>query len=265
MIQVAVRVLDEGWDRWLDAVGETSYIRELEVSASVLASAPGLRSRMERAGLTVCHVRDLLPPDVARYLFESPLRASESALAHLRDMLRLAHEAGAASMSMDLGLGRIQKESYESDLAARMALVRELLKAMPSVEARFCIPVRHPPGSPASSEWPRAANLIYEVANPACRMLVNVFPSELPDDFDVAAFVRGCHLQIAAVRFHYEPALGEDLVVEQQQAWAHALHWHGFGGVVAFCPRVLDPEASRLVCRRLDEVTPLYRAAAPKA
>lgn len=258
MITPALRIPDADWAEWLDAVAETAHLRSVELSASLLAEDAAACERVRHYGLAIGHACHLLPPDVSRYLFETPLATRDDIVKHLRQVLKKCSDMGAGAVSIEVGLERIHEPTFEDDVKARAALVHELLGSPEVPGPPLCLHVRHPPSFPGSREWGHAANLIHETDEPRLRLALNLFPHELPQETAVDQFVRSCCRQLAVVRFHYEPSLGEELDPRVQEAWGHSLRWHGFKGVVVFCPHLTGNHAIGEICSQADDLAPLY-------
>ena len=258
MITPALRIPDVDWEGWLDAVAETTRLRSVELSASLLTEEAAACELVRHYGLAVAHVCHLLPPDVSRYLFETPPATRDDILKHLRHVLRQCTNTDASAVSIEVGLERIREPTFEDDVKARATLVHDLLGTPAGPGPTLCLHVRHPPSFPGSREWGHAANLIHETAEPRLRLALNLFLHELPHDTDVDRFVRSCCRQLAVVRFHYQPGLGEELAPRAQEEWGRSRRWHGFKGIVVFCPHLPGSEAIAEVCRKADDLAPIY-------
>ena len=257
---VALRIPDRGWRKWLDAVSQTLHLRAVEASAALVAENPAFLPRLAELGLELCHVRDLLPDEIARHLFEAPGKTRDDLRKHVDDLLRRAEAARARSADLEFGLDRIDGPQMEDALRRRIDFLRDLLDGPNVPHIDLCVPVRQPPPFPGAYTRDAAANLIYEVMNPACRLAVELFPGELPADMDIGAFVREHYLQTALFRFHWQPALGEALDPARQRQWATALKRHTYRGCVVFCPKVRRSETIDDVTATVDTLAVAYRA-----
>ena len=258
MMTCAVSVAETAWDLWLGAVSNMKIVRDVELPAALLVAEPGPLALCQHHGLSVSHVRDLLPPDLARYLSESPVRGRDDVLAALKEILLKCRSAGTHCVSLEMGLDRMGEDTFEDDSAVRVKLLRGLIPIADRQRLTVCVQARYPRSFPTSKEWERAGSLIHDVMHPRCRLTVNTVPNELPRGFDVKDFVRSCCFRMGVVRFLYDPGLGANLVPESQAEWAAALRHHGFRGVVVFCPRVSEPEAVDEACARIDECATFY-------
>jgi len=253
-----VSVAEADWEEWLHAVGNMKIVRDVELPVSLLAGDSNALKLAERYGLTVAHARDLLPSNTARYLGESPAAGRDDVLTCLKHALVRCRDAGARSVSLEMGLERIGDATFEQDLAVRVRLLRGLMPVADSHAVTVCVQVRHPPRFPGAKEWGCAGNLVHEVMHPRCRLALDVVPSELADGFVVEEFVRSCYFQAGGVRFHYDPSLGESPDPESQAEWAAALHRHGFRGPVVFRPRVTGEAMIAEACAGIDAWAELY-------
>ncbi len=256
---VAIRIPDRNWRKWLDAAARTLHVRTVEASAALLAENPAFLPRLAALDLDLVHVRELLPDETARHLFEAPPKTRDDLRKHVDELLRRAEAAGARSADLEFGLDRIEGRDPEEALRRRIDFLRDLLKTVNPPGIDLCVPVRHPPPFPGARTRDAAANLLFEVMDPACRLAVGVFPAELPPEMDIGAFLREYYLQTAVFRFHWQPALGEELDPDRQRQWADALIRHSYRGCVVFCPRARQPEAIAHVVDLVDSLAPLFR------
>jgi hypothetical protein len=252
MITCAVSVADEVWKAWFEAVGNMKAVRDLECSAAVLAAGAEPMALARRLGLRMAHARDLLPPDMARYLTESPARGREDVLACLKKALALCHGAGVSSVCLQLGLDRIGDATFQHDLGERVRLLRALIPDAERLKLTVCVRVRYPRAFPGSKEWEHAGSLVHEVMHPCCRLALDLVPAELTGSDGADAVLRAVGFNTGLIRLHYQPAAGEQLDPASQARWATALNQHGFKGGVVYCPRVTSEEAIRGAAAQID-------------
>lgn len=255
MTNVLVSVPDQNTEAWLDAVAEFEALRDVEVSAVLFQeeSRANLLKLASRNGLHPRMVRNLIPGEVGRNLEALPDTEIDRLAEKLREDLSDYGEEGAYSVVLDLGLEKIDEKDEDGALRRRVTFVRRFLPTIESRDLQLLIPVRYPPPHPGACTWETATNLVHEVMHPACRLLVNFYPGEAEDDFDRTAFVRRCALHLGAIRFIYEPMLGETPNVDTLEAWRETLMWHGFRGALIFAPRISDVDAVRPACSKISE------------
>jgi len=176
----------------------------------------------------------------------------------LKTMLVQCRDAGARSVSLDLGLDRIKQKTYEQDVEERLRLLRSLLGVADELRVTVCVQVRFPRAFPSSKAWESAANLVHDVMHPRCRLVVDLVPADFSGDLDVAELVRLCYYHTAVYRFHYDPSIGDVLTDSMQDTCARAMLDHNFKGAVVFCPRAIEQEAITEACRRIDTWSRLY-------
>ncbi len=252
MISCAISLPEADWQQWLHAMGNMRIVRDLELPVSLLQDVPDVLPQAEQQGFHLLHAHDLLPSDVARYLSESSVRGSHDLLTYLRETVVNCQLAGARYVSMEMGLDRIGEHTFEVDLGERVKLLRALMPAADQHRITLCLQVRYPRSFPGCRDWEYAGNLVHEVMHPNCRLAVNLFPNDLPPDFDIDQFVATSYFHVAVIRFHYSPMLGESLETKQQRAWAAALQKHAFKGVVIFCPKTANVEGAASACADVD-------------
>lgn len=252
MITCAVSVADEAWKAWFEAVGNMKAVRDLECSAAVLAAGAEPLALARRLGLRMAHARDLLPPDIARYLTESPARGRDDVLAYLKKTLALCHAAGVNSVCLQMGLDRVGESTFQHDFGERVRLLRALMSEADRLKLTVCVRVRHPRAFPGSKEWEHAGNLVHEVMHPCCRLALDLVPAELSGPEEVETILRAVCFNTGLVRLHYQPAVGEQLEPASQAQWAAALNRHGFKGGVVYCPRVGSEEAIGAAAAQID-------------
>jgi len=227
-------------------------VRDVECSAAVLAAGPEPLALARRLGLRVAHARDLLPPDVARYLTESPARGREDIQACLKKTLALCHAAEVGSVCLQMGLDRIGEATFQHDLGERVRLLRALMPDAERLKMTVCVRVRFPRAFPGSKEWEHAGNLVHDVMHPCCRLALDLVPGELPHPAEVEKMLRTVCFNTGLVRLHYQPSAGEQLDPASQAQWSTALQKHGFKGGVVYCPRLGSEEAIAAVAAQID-------------
>ena len=254
MTTTALSIPDSNWNMWVEAVADTRYIRHLEVPAElVLSGDAALSETAAQSGLRVSFVRDLVAPEAARNATELADAPRHELIGNLCSRIKCAGDYGVSLGTLDVGVGNIPAENPEKELARRVQFLRRLMPAAAEAEVTIALPARYPPAYPGARQWENVGNIIHEVMHPECKFAVDVFPAELPPDFDIPQFLRQCGYQMGVVRFNYEPLLGEGFEPGQDELWARALQRHAFRGGVVFRPRnVESEEAVKRVCTTAD-------------
>ncbi len=260
-MNLAVRIPERGWKKWIDAVAAGAGTRALDVPASLAFEAPAFQADAGHLDLTPVHVHGLLAPGTAANLFNAGPGVRGELRTHIRSLLNRAEAAGIRTLDLDLGLDRIPESDIETGLMQRSEFLRSLLEYGPESGGgpALCVSVCFPLAYPGAKTWDWAANLIFEVMHPRCRLAVDVFPCELAPDFDIPAFVRDWYLQAALIRFHWRPGQGETLESANQAQWAAALRRHAFKGSVVFCPRPRHADSAPAVCSEIQSLCSLYK------
>ncbi len=261
MVTRAVGIQQAYWQEWLHALSGLSRLREVEVPASLLRESGLFLPAADRHGVRVKSVRDLLSPEVARYLGElsgnSLAALSESVIKEFAKY-RLA---GVETVGSGCGLEKLPAKEEEKALRMRVELLKRLAGAAADQGLVLCVPLRYPEEVPDSGDWVRVVNIVHDVMHPACRLAVNIFPGELDPEFDPMLFMRNCGFRLGLLRICYEPALGEGIGADEISAWAHALKWHGFRGNVVFAPRISDPAAAAALAADIEKKSDLLNEA----
>lgn len=255
MTTIALSISEAGWKDWLGAVADTRYLRCLDVPADLALDETGdFLAHAEQAGLRVWSVCDLVAPEVARNTTELADAPRHELLGNLCLRIKRAGAAGIALGSFDVGVGKALAEVSDTGLGRRVQFLRRLMPAAAEAGLTVALPARYPPAYPGSRQWDNVGNVIHEVMHPNCKYAVDIFPSELPVDFDIPQFLRQCGYQMGVIRFNYEPMVGEGFEPGQDEAWARVLQRHAFRGGVVFRPRnVKTADAMERVCGQADQ------------
>ena len=96
MITSAIKIDDEQWAEWLDAVAATPKIRHIECDAALFSFSLDFLKSLDRHSLYGAHARDILPPETARFLNESP---NDQAFNNLRKSI--IHSICDSTMTLD--------------------------------------------------------------------------------------------------------------------------------------------------------------------
>ncbi len=260
MITCAVSIDESRWRPWLDAVGSMQVVRDVELPAGLVVDEPAALALADHCGLRVSLAHDLLPSDVTRYLGESPAAGRSDVIACLQDIIGRCRASGVRAVTLELGLDRIGDTTYEENFAERLRLLRGLMPVADRERIAVCVQVRYPRSYPSSKAWEYAGTLVHEVMHPSCRLAVDLVPGEFAPDAQPEDLVRLCYFRTELFRFHYDPALGEDLADGGQAEWAGALHRHGYKGAVVFCPRIDGEDGMEEACRNIDRWAQMYAA-----
>jgi len=248
----SVSVDGDAWQDWLYAVGNTETIRSVELPADLLCGTPEVQDALAEYALSVRHVRDVIPPDVGRYLFESPDTTREEITREAISALTALADMGIESASLQLGLDRIPPEFLDTEIERRTVFIRRLLNAVDGA-VTLAFVLRCPRDFPSSKAWEYAGNLLHEVMHAKCRFRVDAYPSQISPDFDVADFVRSFYLHAGVVRLNWAPSVGEDLDGIEATTWTNALARHGFRGELVFSPSGLtELDRIRRACAEID-------------
>lgn len=249
-----VNVEGENWRDILFAASNTKRIRSVEISAALLEHREELQELLNRYGMNVVHVRDLLPLDLGRYLMEvaEPLR--KGIVNGCIETLFQCIDMGVQCVTCELGLDRIQVSRLEEEIQGRVHLLRRLAAAVDRKKINICIPVRHPRAYPTSKDWEYAGNIIHEVMHPQCRLTFNLFPTEFSPDFELKKFIRSIYLNAGILRFIYEPSMGERPEDWFSENWNGYLSEYGFAGPLVFRPAITDEEGAKAAFTAVDQL-----------
>jgi hypothetical protein len=262
MITVAIRIVENSLAAWLGGVGTLLTIRELDLPAT-LAGNRELLATCERNGLRIANLDRLLPAAFSVHLAEIEEPRREALLTQVRTAAVACLPVAPRRLSLEFAF-RYATQPPPAGPAAHTAwltLVRRLLPLTTDPPGLvLCLPVPLPPTFQGSKELAAAGNLLYEIMHPACRLALDVFPGELPGDFDSFHFLRDCLFHLEMVRFHYAPSLGETLDETVLGKWAEALHHQGFKGVVVFAPQASTDDGVRAACSNADRLAHIFLA-----
>ena len=127
MITSAIKIDDEQWAEWLDAVAATPKIRHIECDAALFSFSLDFLKSLDRHSLYGAHARDILPPETARFLNESP---NDQAFNNLRKSIihsmLSAENAGVSHFSLQMRLDEPFPDE-ENRVRKTAAFIRKLL------------------------------------------------------------------------------------------------------------------------------------------
>ncbi len=242
----------EGLTPFLEAIAGHDGWDGIEMSAAILDTEHGWEDLLDAFALPLLSVHSLLPVNVSRYLAEAGDVARHALLSYIRALLEKAAAAGIDYTSIDLGADR-EADGDDARIKVRADMLRSLMPLAEGLEVSVCLP-RRLPRHQLRKEPDATLRLVNDVAHRCCRIALNVYPDELPDAFDVRVFLRGIHLHLGLIRWHYEPHLGIHINQIFCGEWLEALRWLGYRGPLIFCPRHLDAATFQQEVVRLDTV-----------
>ncbi len=258
MLSTAISVPEDGIETWIAALADTGSPRSVEVPLSALLRTPSMAPVLERNGLRIAGVTRTVPPGFTAHYLAADAAARRHLEQQLRGALHPCRTCGARRVLLEFEIEEIEHAGSAS--AAPLGQTAELLRVLlpNAVESGLvlCLPVRLPFPFPGARAWTTAGNLIHEVMHPACRLAVNLFPSELPPGFDLPTVLRDCFFHLESLRIH----LAADAAAEvtRHTRWATDLHRHGFRGAVVFCAQASSPEGIAAACGDIRTLADLY-------
>ena len=251
-MNVALSVPEKDCIDWFDALAETTRVRAAEIPVAALTEGTETIEDAAYRGINLSFVRDVLSAEESRYFSDIPRPARHAVAQTLSGRLSHCCRIGARTASMRLGLERIREQDEETEIAARVEFLKRIVTPLDSYGLTLCLNVRYPLERPGSREWDLAINIVHDVMHPMLRMGVDVFPGELPGEFDAMTFVRNTGMNLGVIRFVYEPGLGETMTHGDLTSWNEALRWHGFRGGIVFCPRQRRHTTLADICFEVD-------------
>lgn len=217
----------------------------IEVDGAILDDGPVWASLRDRVERPVLHVHNLIESSISRNLPESPEPARRRLTEHIRRLLEQAAAAEVPAVTLDLGIESGSDEAWQNGLQQHR--IEFLAALMPMAEAReiiLCIALRIPTSDAQTLINQRGIQLANEIMHPNCQLTLDIFPSELPEDFDLAALVKDYHFKVAVLRLNYEPHLGLRVPPEKLRRWCTALQLQTHRGSLCFDPHLLDRDAN---------------------
>lgn len=198
-------------------------------------------------------VAGIVADSLSRFLPEADDRSRNRLIGYLKETMARMASFEIHYLTLDLGLNRVGGRAAV-DLEARCELLRSLLKLADAHELTLCIPLRIPACDPLDPKERFALQLVNEIMHPCCRLVLDIFPEELPPDFDPKRCLKDYHYSVAEIRLHYEPALGIRLDGPTVAAWAKAVRWHNFRGLFVFSPVLSSAEQLLAENRHLEQL-----------
>ena len=242
MITSAIKIDDEHWAEWLDAVAATPKIRHIECDAALFSFSLDFLKSLDRHSLYGAHARDILPPETAKFLNESP---NDLAYNNLRKSIihsmQSAENAGVSHFSLQMRLDEPFPDE-ENRIRKTAAFLRKLILAPLEKPFKLDLQIRFPFQYPQSKEWERAI----DICNMADSKRIGLSLQLHSGDFDDSPpppqeIVTDILPHLHAVEFHYAPHLGESLFEDELTEWADLLKANNFDGLVVFGPH-LNPD-----------------------
>ncbi len=242
MITSAIKIDDEHWAEWLDAVAATPKIRHIECDAALFSFSLDFLKSLDRHSLYGAHARDILPPETAKFLNESPndLAYNNLRKSIIHSMLS-AENAGVSHFSLQMRLDEPFPDE-ENRIRKTAAFLRKLILAPLEKPFKLDLQIRFPFQYPQSKEWERAI----DICNMADSKRIGLSLQLHSGDFDDAPpspqeIVTDILPHLHTVEFHYAPHLGESLFEDELTEWADLLKANNFDGLVVFGPH-LNPD-----------------------
>lgn len=260
MITCGLRIPQNGAGVWMEALAASGLSMEVEIPLAVLDDSAEAGRILQRSGLQVMAVREIIDSHSGRYLEELPPKTFEQVVSSAIQAVGRAREVGARRVTLDLGLEHVDLSRDQNRLVQpRVALLGKLCPRAEEKGITVCAPVRFPPDSPTADALRVAANLVYDVGLKSFKVCMNVFPNEMPGGLDGRKLLRQTGSLGAMIRLFYSASLGEELEAVDVRTLAEALRWHEFSGGIVFCPDHVAEERIPAVCARIGELIEIVR------
>ena len=260
MITSAIKIDDEQWAEWLDAVAATPKIRHIECDAALFSFSLDFLKSLDRHSLYGAHARDILPPETARFLNESP---NDQAFNNLRKSIihsmLSAENAGVSHFSLQMWLDEPFPDE-ENRIRRTAAFLRKLLLTPLEKPFKLDLQIRFPYQYPQSKEWERARDICDMADSKRIGLSLQLhsgdFQDTPPAPQEIVADILP-HLHV--VEFHYNPSLGESLFEDELTEWADLLKANAFDGLVVFCPHLNKDEDILRHCLMLQSCADFFQ------
>jgi hypothetical protein len=156
------------------------------------------------------------------------------------------------TMCLDLGCGRIRPDEEAEAIDMRLGILRELMPLAEAQEVTVCLPVRIPTSTMDGRAERLSEQILHELAHPNCKLVIDVILEEATDPpFEI---FKRWPLTAAAIRLHYEPALGIQPDEATLSGWLEGSGRAGYRGTFILSPRVPNPEALIAEIHRLTTI-----------
>ncbi len=260
MITSAIKIDDEHWAEWLDAVAATPKIRHIECDAALFSFSLDFLKSLDRHSLYGAHARDILPPETARFLNESPndLAYNNLRKSIIHSMLS-AENAGVSHFSLQMRLDEPFPDE-ENRIRKTAAFLRKLLLTPLEKPFKLDLQIRFPFQYPQSKEWERAIDTCNMAASkgtgPSLQLHSGHFDDTPPAPQEIVADILPL---LHTVEFHYAPHLGESLFEDELAEWADLLKTNNFDGFVIFCPHLRPDENIYQHCMALQPCVDIFQ------
>lgn len=254
MITPAIRIDDEKWPDWLDAVAATPKIRHVECDAAHFIDNPDFLKSLDRHSLYCSHARDILPPETACFLIASPNDLPYNNLRKsIVHSMMTAENMGVSHFSLQI---RLDEPFPDEDNRSRKTatFLRKLLLTPLETPFKLDLQVRFPYQYPLSREWERALDICNMADSKRIGIALQLHSGDFNDTPPAPQDIIGDIFQhLHAVEFHYTPHLGETLFEDELTEWADTLKEKNFDGLIVFCPHLLEDESPLEHCLAIQQ------------
>ena len=227
--------------QWLPSIA--SGWNGIELYGSALDDESLCSGLADRLHLPVFHVHDLLPASVSRNLPEAPIATRNRLTDHLRRLLERAAAMSVRTATLDFGFAVNADTKWNDAYDRRVELLLSLMPFAEALEIDLCVDLRVPVTHSDDIINGRGVRLANEIMHPNCQLTLDVFPFDLPEDFDLASLVKQYLFKVAVLRINFEPALGLRPLPERLTQWHQILQQQNYRGSICFCPDIESPES----------------------
>ena len=236
---------------YLEILAANKAFAGFEMTGEAANEVPRLEELVESLGIPLLSLDSPVPRGTSRYLAESRKTVRGPLVRHIAQMLEWVAGMDARVCTLDLGVERAPMgDSAALEPHARM--LKTLLPTAAQYQMRLCLPLRLPPARSLTMNR-RIGSLVRKVMHPSCGLTIEFYPDEYGSGPGPMEVLQPIYPHVAAIRIHYEPALGLRLSDQLHTYWAESLRVHGYNGVVVFCPVITGLPLWRSELQRLKQ------------
>ena len=222
----------KNWELVFDLLLD-EYFEGIELPAYYLNN-PNLPALLEKSGMEVTHVVDLVQSSISRSIIEQSDKVKNDIFEYINSIASRKYDFSFNSFMLDVGF---LATSSKEDTTARLKFLKQFIYTLYSNNITMTLPFRIPDPASISRQGKFIQEIISGMMYKGYRACLNLYPHEIKKKINPESIFQWYDFDLRTVRIIYEPETGNYLTEKLLKYWLKPLLEIDFKGDVIFCPK----------------------------
>ena len=223
----------KSWELVFDLLHD-EYFQGVELPAHYLSS-PKLPSLLEKSGMEVTNVVDLVQSSISRSVIQQNEKVQSDIFEYINTTISKTYDFSFSCFLLDLGID--PTSSKENTLTPIIQFLKKFIYTLYSNNMTITLPARIPDTMSLAEQGKYMQKIICETMFNKYKVCLNLFPHEVKKKNKPETIYQWYDFDLRTVRIIYEPETGNYLTEKLLKYWLNPLYAMGFESDVIFCPK----------------------------